>query len=189
MLLICAILQWNTIKRLKRLSSPPKMKRSRTSKHVFILFIVTLVIKISSSHEPISKDLEDAPRCSLEMCELLFDRLEEQSVRLHNVEETLFRTVSILASVNHSESPLAMSALKSDPLINSFLIAGDLIKYYLWRSFTSRHVWYCVIGLMKFFFPVQQTGKNVKFDGKLWLQKRDWLKLLNGQRYWRKSLT
>jgi hypothetical protein len=57
------------------------------------------------------------------MCVFLFDRLEEQSIRLHNLEDALMRTMSILTSVKDQEFSTASAALKSDPLLNSLLTA------------------------------------------------------------------
>ncbi len=71
------------------------------------------------SQKPTAKD----SLCSKEMCVFLFDRLEEQSIRLHNIEDALMRTVSILASVKDQEFSTASAALKSDPLLNSLFTA------------------------------------------------------------------
>lgn len=57
------------------------------------------------------------------MCVFLFDRIEEQSVRLRNIEDTLLRVVSILASAEDQEFSATSAALKSDPLLNSLLTA------------------------------------------------------------------
>ena len=63
--------------------------------------------------------------CSQEMCVFLFDRLEEQSVRLHNLEAILLRTVSILTSTDGQNLSTAIATLKGDPLINSLSTSMD----------------------------------------------------------------
>ncbi len=93
----------------------------------FSIIVVALVFTANEcfptdEHVPTVQQIS-ASKCSQEMCVFLFDRLEEQSVRLHNIEDALLRTFSILAS--HKEFSSASAALRSDSLINSLLIPGD----------------------------------------------------------------
>ena len=100
------------------------MDRTRAWRRFFIV-AATAVLAVgclafeSSSEEPVN----GPSLCSQQMCVFLFDRLEEQSIRLHNIEDALMRTVSILASVKDQEFSAASAALKSDPLLNSLLTA------------------------------------------------------------------
>jgi hypothetical protein len=114
------------------------MDRTRVWRRFFI-FIATVILAAvgcvayeSSSEEPAN----GSSLCSQQMCVFLFDRLEEQSIRLHNIEDALMRTVSILVSVKDQEFSAASAALKSDPLLNSLLTADayDPVASILLRS-------------------------------------------------------
>jgi hypothetical protein len=103
------------------------MDRTRVWRRFFIFTATVILAAVgcvayeSSSEEPAN----GSSLCSQQMCVFLFDRLEEQSIRLHNIEDALMRTVSILASVKDQEfSAASAAALKSDPLLNS-LFAAD----------------------------------------------------------------
>jgi hypothetical protein len=98
------------------------MDRLMALRRIFSLVAVLLFAATGClSQKPTAKD----SHCSQEMCVFLFDRLEEQSIRLHNIEDALMRTVSILASVKDQEfSAASAAALKSDPLLN-YLFAAD----------------------------------------------------------------
>lgn len=93
---------------------------------VVVLVVLAAVGCLSHESSKKNQDGTTASVCPQEMCVFLFDRLEEQSVRLHNIETVLLRTVSILASVTDQEYSSAIASLKSDPLINSLLAPGDL---------------------------------------------------------------
>jgi hypothetical protein len=96
------------------------MDRLMALRRIFSLVAVLLFAATGClSQKPTAKD----SHCSQEMCVFLFDRLEEQSIRLHNIEDALMRTVSILASVKDQEFSAASAALKSDPLLNSLFTA------------------------------------------------------------------
>lgn len=114
------------------------MDRSRAWRR-FVKFTATIILVAagcvaleSSSEEPVN----GSSLCSQQMCVFLFDRLEEQSIRLHNIEDALMRTVSILVSVKDQEFSAASAALKSDPLLNSLLTADayDSVESILLRS-------------------------------------------------------
>ncbi|XP_046442290.1 uncharacterized protein LOC124192838 [Daphnia pulex] len=96
------------------------MDRLMALRRIFPLVAVLLFAANGClSQKPTAKD----SLCSKEMCVFLFGRLEEQSIRLHNIEDALMRTVSILASVKDQEFSTASAALKSDPLLNSLFTA------------------------------------------------------------------
>ena len=62
--------------------------------------------------------------CPQEMCVFMFDRLEEQTQHLRNLEEALRRTVSLLSSIsNNSEqfSGANLTTFKADPIILALL--------------------------------------------------------------------
>ncbi|XP_046645192.1 uncharacterized protein LOC124335776 isoform X3 [Daphnia pulicaria] len=114
------------------------MDRTRVWRRFFIFTATVILAAVgcvayeSSSEEPAN----GSSLCSQQMCVFLFDRLEEQSIRLHNIEDALMRTVSILASVKDQEFSAASAALKSDPLLNSLLTADayDPVASILLRS-------------------------------------------------------
>jgi hypothetical protein len=114
------------------------MDRTRAWRR-FVIFAATIILVVagcvaleSSSEEPAN----GSSLCSQQMCVFLFDRLEEQSIRLHNIEDALMRTVSILVSVKDQEFSAASAALKSDPLLNTLLTADayDTVESILLRS-------------------------------------------------------
>jgi hypothetical protein len=114
------------------------MDRTRVWRRFFIFTATVILAAVgcvayeSSSEEPVN----GSSLCSQQMCVFLFDRLEEQSIRLHNIEDALMRTVSILVSVKDQEFSAASAALKSDPLLNSLLTADayDPVASILLRS-------------------------------------------------------
>ena len=138
------------------------------------------------------------------MCVFLFDRLEEQSIRLHNIEDALMRTVSILVSVKDQEFSAASAALKSDPLLNSLLTADayDSVESILlrsdqvsnslespikgiiaWRSNWLSRKYLAFPYLLKKFKifiadrDVMQVEKSDKLKDNICHQKKDWSKL------------
>lgn len=101
------------------------MDRSRVLKHLLIATTVAVIAAVGClANDPVVDKSSDGPSsCPQEMCVFLFDRLEEQSVRLRNIENALLRAVSILASAGDQEFSAASAALKSDSLLNSLLSA------------------------------------------------------------------
>lgn len=101
------------------------MDRSRVSKQLlkFITVVVLSAVGCLANDPARDKSSDGPPSCPQEMCVFLFDRIEEQSIRLRNIEDTLLRVVSILASAEDQEFSATSAALKSDPLLNSLLTA------------------------------------------------------------------
>jgi hypothetical protein len=101
------------------------MDCSVTLRCISSVVVIVLLFAASGclSQDPTTKDSERDSCGSQKMCVFLFDRLEEQSIRLHNIEDALMRTISILTSVKDQEFSAASAALKSDPLLNSLLIS------------------------------------------------------------------
>ncbi|KAI9562182.1 hypothetical protein GHT06_013147 [Daphnia sinensis] len=106
-------------------NSASKMDRSRVSRHMLKVITVVVIAAVGClANDPaLDKSSDGPPSCPQEMCVFLFDRLEEQSIRLRNIEDALLRAVSILASAEHQEFSATSAALKSDPLLNSLLTA------------------------------------------------------------------
>ena len=100
-----------------------KMGRLTGLKHIFIIVAIIVFTAECFNFGSSSNVPEMQTCCSQELCVFLFDRLEEQSLRLHNIEDALLRTLSIFTT--YKEFPTAIAALKSDTLINSLLIPGD----------------------------------------------------------------
>ena len=96
------------------------MGRFTGFKHIFNL-LATIVFTTECFNFVFSSNVPESQTscCSQELCVFLFDRLEEQSLRLHNIEDAFLRTLSILSS--YKEFVTAIATLKSDPLINSLL--------------------------------------------------------------------
>ena len=97
--------------------------RAWTRFFIFAATVVLAAVGCAALESPSKEPENGSSLCSQQMCVFLFDRLEEQSIRLHNIEDALMRTVSILASVKDQEFSAASAALKSDPLLNSLLAA------------------------------------------------------------------
>lgn len=112
------------------LPSNTMFKHHERTLFFWLFFFATVLVLIARgclSYESTGNNPEGATAssCLQELCTHLSVRFEEQSVRLHKIETALLRTVSILTSVDGPEFSAASFALKSDPLINSFLNAAD----------------------------------------------------------------
>ena len=134
------------------------------------IFVVGAVLWFGAtgclSQERAIKDSERETCCSPKMCVFLFDRLEEQSIRLHNLEDALMRTMSILTSVKDQEFSTASAALKSDPLLNSLLTADayDPVESILLRSDQmSNSLGSPVNGKFFFSMPLAKFAKCLHF--------------------------
>ncbi|XP_057364884.1 uncharacterized protein LOC130685586 [Daphnia carinata] len=106
-------------------NSASKMGRPRVSIHLLKIITAVLIAAVGClANDPaLDKSSDGPPSCPQEMCVFLFDRLEEQSIRLRNIEDALLRAVSILASAEDQEFSATSAALKSDTLLNSLLTA------------------------------------------------------------------
>ena len=88
-------------------------------KHLWVAAVVTLWL-CALECQSRELDSEDSiGRCSQEMCVFMFDLLEEQDIRLRNLEETLARTLTILTTSNDQDFTATIAALKTDLKINS----------------------------------------------------------------------
>ena len=96
-------------------------------RHVHIAIVSVFVLAAASCMSYIPPDNPETATstscCPQEMCANLFDRLEEQSNRLQNLEEVLLHTVYIITAANNDHEFSTSTILKSDP-ITSMLISG-----------------------------------------------------------------
>lgn len=87
-------------------------------KNLWVIAVVTLLLCVLGCKSRELDPEDSAGKCSQEMCIFMFDLLEEQTIRLRNLEETLARTLTILTS-NNQDFAATVAALKSDLKIHS----------------------------------------------------------------------